>query len=58
MTFVFQLTGISAGHMFPLITIPAMLNSLGILSVSLEKGVVLLFAQGLATYAAWAVVVG
>ena len=39
------LGGISAGHMFPLITLPAMFGRMGVLNVSIIKGFVLLLAQ-------------
>ena len=44
-TWIAVTSGVSAGHMFPLITIPAMIGKLGILNVSLPKGIVLLIAQ-------------
>lgn len=40
--------GISAGHMFPLITIPAMFGKMGLVNVSVPKGLVLLLAQFIA----------
>lgn len=49
-------TNIGAGHMFPLITIPAMMGKLGILNVSPAKGAVLLCAQFLAMIIATLVV--
>lgn len=39
---------IGAGHMSPLLTIPAMYFPLGVLSVSVMKGVFLLLAQAMA----------
>lgn len=40
--------GVSAGHMFPLITVPAMLGKMGLVNVSVPKGLVLLLAQFIA----------
>ena len=40
---------ISTGHMSPLLTIPAMFFPLGVLSVSLLKGLFLLLAQAIAS---------
>ena len=56
--FIYSLTGISAGHMFPLITIPSMFFGLGILSVSIIKGCVLLLAQFIAAFLAWICIFG
>jgi hypothetical protein len=51
---IYSWTGISSGHMFPLITIPAMTDKgLGVLSVSTVKGFILLSAQFLAMIVAW-----
>ena len=46
-------TGIFAGHMFPLITIPGMSSEGGLMSVSFIKGLVLLFAQFLSMFVIW-----
>lgn len=45
---LFKYTGISAGHMFPLITIPGMTGNGGIANVSVIKGIVMLLGQFLA----------
>lgn len=49
-------TGISAGHMSPLVTIPAMVAPLGVLSVTFVKGIFLLLAQAIAAYTAYKMV--
>ena len=46
-------TGISAGHMSPLVTIPAMVAPLGVLSVTFTKGLFLLLAQAIAAFTAY-----
>jgi glycerol uptake facilitator-like aquaporin len=48
LTYIAVKTNISAGHMFPLITIPAMFGRMGYLNVSVPKGLTLLLAQVLA----------
>jgi glycerol uptake facilitator-like aquaporin len=51
--------GISAGHMFPLITVPAMFpDGLGIIKVTVAKGIFMLVAQFIAMFIAWAIVFG
>jgi hypothetical protein len=48
---------IASGHMFPLITIPAMLpNGLGIVNISVLKGLAMLIAQFMAMFIAWALI--
>ena len=49
-------TGISAGHMSPLVTIPAMVAPLGVLSVTFTKGLFLLLAQAIAAFTAYELV--
>jgi len=56
---VYTVSGISTGHMFPLITIPAMFPSgLGVFKVSIMKGICMLIAQFIAMFIAWAIVFG
>jgi glycerol uptake facilitator-like aquaporin len=50
-------TGIGAGHMFPLVTIPAMMSKgLGFLSVSVPKGMIMLLGQLVAMVIAYVVI--
>lgn len=49
-------TGINAGHMSPLVTIPAMIAPLGVLSVTFTKGLILLLAQAIAAFTAYKMV--
>jgi hypothetical protein len=50
---LFKYTGIGAGHMFPLITIPGMTGNMGIANVSIIKGLVMLTGQFLAMFLIW-----
>ncbi len=56
---IYTVSGVSTGHMFPLITIPAMFpNGLGVFKVSIVKGICMLIAQFIAMLLAWAIVFG